>query len=144
MEKIFHFAHLKPIFFYFTHLFLQNTHINLSIIQIYSNKIFISLTLSSLSQTKHNPHSHHHQPPPLSRSMPSASHYATRLTLASNQKKKKKLPVKKTPKNKPITPESTQPIDPHPQSPIPPTHTHNHYHSSHKLNQKTKKTNPTE
>ena len=44
----------KIYFFYFTLSFLQNTHISWSIIHIYSNKIFISLTLSSLSQTKHN------------------------------------------------------------------------------------------
>ena len=41
----------KTYFFYFTLLFLQNTYIILFIIHIYSNKIFISLTLSSLSQT---------------------------------------------------------------------------------------------
>ena len=41
----------KTYFFYFIHLFLQNTHINLSIIHIYSNKIFISL-----------PHSHRPTP----------------------------------------------------------------------------------
>ena len=35
----------KIYFFYFTHLFLQNSHISLSIIHIYSNKIFIFLTL---------------------------------------------------------------------------------------------------
>ena len=42
MQKFFHFAHLKPIFS-ISHLFLQNT--SLSIIYIYSNKIFIFLTL---------------------------------------------------------------------------------------------------
>ena len=42
----------KTYFFYFTHLFLQNTHISLSIIHVYSNKIFISLT-------QPNQHSHH-------------------------------------------------------------------------------------
>ena len=41
--KNFPFCTSKTYFFYFTHLFLQNTHINLSIIHIYSNKIFISL-----------------------------------------------------------------------------------------------------
>ena len=43
MHKFFHFAHLKSTFFYFTHLFLQNTRISLSIIHVYSNKIFIPL-----------------------------------------------------------------------------------------------------
>ena len=57
--KFFPFCTSKIYFFYFTLLFLQNTHISLSIIHIYSNKIFISLTLSSLSQTQHHPHSHH-------------------------------------------------------------------------------------
>ena len=52
---------------------------------------------------------------------------------------KKKKTSKKIPKNKLITLESTQPLNPHPQSPIPSTHTHNHYHGSLKLNRKTKK-----
>ena len=60
----------KTYFFYFILIFLQNTLISFSIIHIYSNKIFISLTLSPLSLTQHNPHSHHHQPPSLSRSTP--------------------------------------------------------------------------
>ena len=43
--KNFPFCTSKTYFFYFTHLFLQNTHISLFIIHIYSNKIFIFLTL---------------------------------------------------------------------------------------------------
>ena len=43
--KKFSFCTSKTYFFYFTHLFLQNTYISLSIIHIYSNKIFIFLTL---------------------------------------------------------------------------------------------------
>ena len=38
--KFFPFYTSKTYFFYFIHLFLQNTHISLSIIHIYSNKIF--------------------------------------------------------------------------------------------------------
>ena len=53
----------KTYFFYFTHLFLQNTHISLSIIHIYLNKIFNSLT-------QPNSHCHHHLSPSLSRSTP--------------------------------------------------------------------------
>ena len=44
----------KTYFFFLTLLFLQNTHISLSIIHIYSNKICISFTLSSLSLTQYN------------------------------------------------------------------------------------------
>ena len=44
VQIILHFAHLKPTFFYFIHLFLQNIYISLSIIHIYLNKIFIFLT----------------------------------------------------------------------------------------------------
>ena len=51
MQKFCKFAYLKLTFFYFILLFLQNTHISLSIIHIYSNKIFISL-----------PHSHRPTP----------------------------------------------------------------------------------
>ena len=43
--KLFPFCTSKTYFFYFTCLFLQNTSISLSIIHIYSNKIFIFLTL---------------------------------------------------------------------------------------------------
>ena len=35
MQKFCKFAHLKPIFFYFIHSFLQNTYISLSILHIY-------------------------------------------------------------------------------------------------------------
>ena len=38
LRIFFHFAHLKPTFVYFTHSFLQNTHISLSILHIYSIK----------------------------------------------------------------------------------------------------------
>ena len=41
--KFFPFCTSKTYFFYFTLLFLQNTHISLSIIHLYSNKIFIFL-----------------------------------------------------------------------------------------------------
>ena len=87
------FCRSKTHFFYFTHLFLQNTHINLSIIHIYPNKIFISLT-------QHNPHSHRHQPPSLSRSMPPASHHATRSTLESTQADHTGIPKKTCKKKK--------------------------------------------
>ena len=43
--KLFPFCTSKTCFFYFTRLFLQNTSISLSIIHIYSNKIFVFLTL---------------------------------------------------------------------------------------------------
>ena len=46
-----------PIFTKHPHQFIYSTHL--------FYKIFISLTLSSLSQTQHNPHSHYHQPPSL-------------------------------------------------------------------------------
>ena len=49
VQIIFHFAHLKPTFFYFIHLFLQNIYISLSIIHIYLNKIFIFLTLWTIT-----------------------------------------------------------------------------------------------
>ena len=58
MHKFFHFAHLKSTFFYFTHLFLQNTRISLSIIHVYSNKIFFSLPTQPPTHT-HNPHRYH-------------------------------------------------------------------------------------
>ena len=129
MQKKFHFEHLKPTFFYFTLLFLQNTHINLFIIHIYSNKIFISLTLSSPSQTQHNPHSHHlphrHQNP----HKPITPESQRKLV-----KKKRNKPSKKNQK----TPKNNQ--KPAPQSLIPPTHNHNHYHGSLKLDQKWIKT----
>ena len=41
--KFFPFCTSKTYFFYFTHSFLQNTNISLSILHVYSNKIFISL-----------------------------------------------------------------------------------------------------
>ena len=83
----------KTYFFYFTHLFLQNTHISLSIIHIYSNKIFISLT-------QPNSHCHHHLPPFLSRLMPLASHYATRSTPESTQANHPEIPKKTSKKRK--------------------------------------------
>ena len=48
----------KIYFFYFTHLFLQNTYISLSIVHIYSKKLFISLPTQPLTHT-HNPHRYH-------------------------------------------------------------------------------------
>ena len=69
MQNFFHFAHLKPTFFYFTHLFLQNTHISLSILHIYLIKysffyifyyflthgpsLFLSLSLSLFVSLSH-------------------------------------------------------------------------------------------
>ena len=48
----------KACFFYFAHLFLQNSHINFYIIHIYSIKYSFFFPLSSLSQTQHNLHNH--------------------------------------------------------------------------------------
>ena len=48
----------KIYFFHFTHLFLQNTHISLPILHVYSNKIFISLPTQPPTYT-HNPHRYH-------------------------------------------------------------------------------------
>ena len=62
----------KTCFFYFAHLFLQNSHISFSIIHIYSIK-YLFFPLSSLSQTQHNPHSHHHP----TTQQPSSSHTTT-------------------------------------------------------------------
>ena len=79
--KFFPFCTSKTYFFYFTHLFLQNTHISLSIIHVYSNKIFISLAQST-------------QPPSLSRSTPSTSHCATRSAPESTQANHTGIPKK--------------------------------------------------
>ena len=49
--KFFPFCTFKTYFFYFIHLFLQNININLSIIHIYLNKIFIYLTLWTVTVT---------------------------------------------------------------------------------------------
>ena len=70
--------HGKTYFFYFTHPFLQNTHINLSILYIYSIKYSFfynfllfppSLSLSltdpqSVTTNDHSTPSHHHQGKP--------------------------------------------------------------------------------
>ena len=72
MQKICPFCKKKTCFFYFAHLFLQNSHISFSIIHNYSIK-YLFFPLSSLSQTQHNPHSHHHpttQPPSSSTTIP--------------------------------------------------------------------------
>ena len=122
---IFHISNL--LFFYFTLSFLKNTYINLSIILIYSNKIFISLPLSSLSQIQHNPHSHHHQATTIIKINVSDLPLCNKINTSIQQKKKKK-PVKK--------PQSTSRSHQNPHNP--PTHTH----GSLKLNQKTRKTNP--
>ena len=59
----------KTYFFYFTLPFLQNTHISLSIIHIYLNKIFIFRSIHTHPATTHqpthlataiNPLNHHH------------------------------------------------------------------------------------
>ena len=69
--KFFPFCTSKTYFFYFTLLFLQNTHISLSIIHLYSNKIFIFLPffiifftyfLHCLSLPLKPNHHHHHYP----------------------------------------------------------------------------------
>ena len=62
----------QTYFFYFTPQLFQNTHISLSIIHIYSNKIFIFTHQQRLIHTHHQPTqppsssiriSHHHQKP---------------------------------------------------------------------------------
>ena len=70
LRIFFHFAHLKPTFVYFTHSFLQNTHISLSILHIYSIKysffyIFYyflthGLSLSHCLSLSLRPNHHHH------------------------------------------------------------------------------------
>ena len=72
LRIFFHFAHLKPTFVYFTHSFLQNTHISLSILHIYSIKysffyIFYyflthGLSLSHCLSLSPRPNHHHHHP----------------------------------------------------------------------------------
>ena len=72
LRIFFHFAHLKPTFVYFTHSFLQNTHISLSILHIYSIKysffyIFYyflthGLSLSHCLSLSLRPNHHHHHP----------------------------------------------------------------------------------
>ena len=69
--------HEKTYFFYFTHPFLQNTHIGLSILHIYSIKysFFYNFLLflthyPSLSQTEHYQWSFHTQPPSLRKANP--------------------------------------------------------------------------
>ena len=53
----------KPyLFLFYTLTFTKHSHQFIYFIHLF-NKIFIYLTLSSLSQTQHNPHSHHDQPP---------------------------------------------------------------------------------
>ena len=69
----------KPTFFYFIHPLLQNTHISLSILYIYSIKysLFYNILLFTpslpLSQTHNHHHHHHHHP-------------ATITTIIKNQK----------------------------------------------------------
>ena len=56
----------KNLLFYFTHSFLQNTHISLSILHVYSNKIFISLPTQPLTHNHRPtpvPHRNPHNPP---------------------------------------------------------------------------------
>ena len=55
--KFFPFCTSKTYFFYFTHSFLQNTHISLSILHVYSNKIFISLPTQPPTHTGITPES---------------------------------------------------------------------------------------
>ena len=72
LRIFFHFAHLKPTFVYFTHSFLQNTHISLSILHIYSIKysffyIFYyflthGLSLPHCLSLSLRPNHHHHHP----------------------------------------------------------------------------------
>ena len=64
--KFFPFCTFKTYFFYFTHSFLQNTHISLSILHVYSNKIFISLPTQPLTHNHRPtpvPHRNPHNPP---------------------------------------------------------------------------------
>ena len=63
--KKFPFYTSKTYFFYFTLSFLQNTHVGLSIIHLYSNKIFIFFTifyyfLHCLTFPLRPNHHHHH------------------------------------------------------------------------------------
>ena len=77
MQKFCKFAHLKPIFFYFIHSFLQNTYISLSILHIYLIKfsffynffnyflthcLSLSLSLSHCLSLSLRPNHHHHPP----------------------------------------------------------------------------------
>ena len=57
--KFFPFCTSKTYFFYFTHSFLQNTHISLSILHVYSNKILISFPTQPPTHTGITPESTH-------------------------------------------------------------------------------------
>ena len=87
MQKICPFCKKKTCFFYFAHLFLQNSHISFSIIHIYSIK-YLFFPLSSLSQTQHNPHSHHHR----TTQQPSSSHTTTQPPSHSTKLPSMKFP----------------------------------------------------
>ena len=91
MHKFFHFTHLKSTFFHFTHLFLQNPHISLSILHVYSNKIFISLPIQ--------PSTHSHRPTPV-------SHQNPHNPPVTNPEKQT---IKTNPATRSTHPESTQP-----------------------------------
>ena len=91
VRNFFHFSHLNHNFSIFQSHFYKNTQINLFIIHIYSNKIFISLTLSSLSRTQHNPHSHQDR-----RLWPPITPESQRKPV---KKKRETNPVKKNQKN---------------------------------------------
>ena len=104
--KFFPFCTSKTYFFYFTHSFLQNTYISLSILHVYSNKIFISLptqppthtgitpeSTQSTGNKPSKPEKQTQQPTPVSHRNP----HNPPATNPANQK------------NKPSNSESTQP-----------------------------------
>ena len=84
----------KTCFFYFAHLFLQNSHISFSIIHIYSIK-YSFFPLLSLSQTQHNPHSHHHP----TTQQPSSSH-TTKIQRSNHHHHHHQATIIKPPKSK--------------------------------------------
>ena len=101
----------KTYFFYFTHLFLQNTHISLFILHIYSIKylfflhffiISFPLLLSgTLSQTQHKPkitHTHQpthpptHPPPSTHNHQPPSPHRKSKQKFQTPQKIQTEIP----------------------------------------------------
>ena len=75
-----YFAPKKLLFLFYTLIFTKHSHQSIYSTYLF-NKIFIFLTLSSLSQTQHNPPSNHHQPTQL----PSLHHQSTQPPSSSNQ-----------------------------------------------------------
>ena len=86
MQNFYKFSHLKPTFSILHIHFLQNTHINLSILHIYSI-IFILLPFFyyflthclSLSLS-HRPNHHHHHPATIKPKPTQSEHLATTIT----------------------------------------------------------------